>query len=135
VIYAPYIDTIALFTHLRDYRWTRQQRRAGADLFVLEKPGSPPLRIVRDTATWWFPMQCDATCTARVADVLRAHAIGRAWVLALRLERQPLSRERARDAPLRSLFREHDVALERRLVFESGEVFRVTTRGADASAR
>ncbi len=63
VLYAGRIDTIAIYSHLRDRRWTAADRGPDDDLFLVEGAGTPPIRVVRRDE-WWLPSPLDEAATA-----------------------------------------------------------------------
>jgi hypothetical protein len=128
-IYTTEIDAIGVFSHLRDYRWSlRQTGPDRLDLFTLEKEGSPAIRVLRESSVWWPPAPLDAAFAKRLAGSLRRCGIKTAWVVALTLEARPSILERTDDEPTRALLAAEGLDLDRRVVFESGEVLRVVCR-------
>jgi hypothetical protein len=125
VLYTGRIDAIALYSHLRDRCWTAGERGPSDDLFLAERDGAPPIRIVRRD-DWWLPSPLDDTAAAELAAIMHRRGITRAWVIALVLETRPLTAERRDDQPVRALVARHGLALDERAVFEAGETLRVS---------
>jgi hypothetical protein len=126
VVYASRLNVIALFSHLRDRRWTGVEHGGGRDLFMVESQNARPIRVLRETSEWWLPSPLDQQAATRLADAMRRHGIAHAWVLALVLDARPITATRRDDGPVRALLAPLGLALDRRLVFESGEALRVT---------
>jgi hypothetical protein len=126
-LYFGAIDGIAVFSNLRDRRWRLHERGSGmADVFMAEKQGEPPIRMLRESTVWWLPSPLDAPAAARLANVMRRTGTESTWILALVFDALPITPERADDSSTRTVLREQGLALERRSVFESGEALRVT---------
>jgi hypothetical protein len=127
VLYTGRIDAIAVYSHLRDRRWTAAERGPSDDLFLVERKGTPTIRVVRRD-DWWLPSPLDDAAASELAATMRRRGIGRAWVIALVLAPRPVTAERRDDRPVRALLSTHGLSLDERFVFESGETLRVSLR-------
>jgi hypothetical protein len=127
-IYAGRIDVIALFSNFRDHRWTGTSADAEFDAFVVDHAAGPAFRVLRSTE-WWLPSPLDDAATVRLAEAMRRHSAAHAWVLALVVDARPVTAARRDDEPVRRLLADHGLVLDRRLVFASGEILRVTEVG------
>ncbi len=125
ILYAARIDTIAIYSHLRDRRWTAVDRGPDDDVFLAEGRGKLPIRVVRRDA-WWLPSPLDDAAATELAAAMRRLDVGRAWVIALVLTPRPVSAERRDDAPVRALLARHGLALAERFILDFGETLRVS---------